>query len=147
MENFLAASLGTLSYGERIKKLRKHPSFFYRDPNTNGWEPVSCINLYDYVAQDIGIAKAHDLGSQRMSWLIHLLTNWMGDDGFLEKLNVRLDLPNLFGDTTWCKGKVTRKYMEGEKALVDIDVWCENQRSERTAHGSATVRLLSRQIV
>ena len=97
MENFLAATGGTICYASRIQQLRRHPAFFYRDPNTNFWEPVSNVNLYDYVAQAVGIPKAFDLGAQRISWLGHLLTNWMGNDGFLEKLSVKLQLPNLFG--------------------------------------------------
>lgn len=144
MENFLAVVGGTLSYSSRIQQLRRHPAFFYHDPNTNFWEPVSNVNLYDYVAQAVGIPRAFDLGAQRISWLGHLLTNWMGNDGFIEKLYVKLLRPNLFGDTQWCKGKVVRKYTEAEHPLVECDIWCENQRSEKTAAGKAVVRLLSK---
>jgi hypothetical protein len=34
--------------------------------------------------------------------------------------------------------------MEGTRALVDVEVWAENQLGEVTARGSATVELLRR---
>ena len=147
MENFFAAAGGVTCYKPRIEQYRKHPAFFYRDPNTHFPEPVSNVNLYDYVAQAVGIPRAYDLGAQRISWLGHLLTNWMGDDGFLARLNVKLLLPNLFGDTQWCKGKVARKYTEDGNSLLDCDIWCENQRGERTAGGTATVRLVTKRFL
>jgi hypothetical protein len=49
------------------------------------------------------------------------------------------------GDTTWCRGKVIGKHeAEGEK-IVECEVWCENQRGERTAMGSATASLPSKE--
>ena len=52
----------------------------------------------------------------RTNWLAHLITNWMGDDGFLKRLRAELRLFNVLGDTTWLKGKVTQKYIkDGEE--------------------------------
>lgn len=147
MEKYFAAAGGISCYATMINFLRKHPAFFYRDPNTNFPEPMTSVNLHDYAAQGAGVPRAFDSGGQRMSWLGHLMTNWMGDYGFLAKLNVKLIRPNLFGDTQWCKGKVARKYTEGEHFYVDCDIWCENQRGQQTAIGTATVRLLAKQIV
>ena len=146
MEHFIAAMSYMPTYLSGVQLFRRHPSFFYRDPNTNDWQPVSTVNLYDYAAQAVGMPRFYDRGEQRISWLVHLLTNWMGDVGFLEKLNVRLVLPNLRGDVQWCKGRVSRKYVRDEHFLVDCDIWCENQRGEHTATGKATIRLYSRQV-
>ena len=33
---------------------------------------------------------------------------------------------NIVGDTTYCKGKVTRKYVKDKTALVDIAIAAEN---------------------
>src|SRR3546814_20210891 len=70
-----------------------------------------------------------------------LMTDWMGDDGFLRRLNVRVRDHNLLGDATWCKGTVTAKRVEEGQAIVSADIWCENQRGARTAVGSAEVVL------
>lgn len=87
---------------------------------------------------------AYDYGPERISWLAHLLTNWMGDAGFLRQLNVQVRRFNMVGDLTTCHGLVTGK-ARGSQALVHCDVWAENQRGERTAFGTATVELPSRQ--
>jgi hypothetical protein len=34
---------------------------------------------------------------------------------------------------------VTRKYVEGGENFVDLEIWAENPKGERTAAGSATV--------
>ena len=75
----------------------------------------------------------------------HLLTNWMGDDGFLKAMHVELRRFNVVGDTTWCKGKITGKRIEGGEYLVDMDIWGENQRQQVTTRGNATIRLPSRE--
>jgi hypothetical protein len=74
-----------------------------------------------------------------------MMTNWMGDDGFLKRLSAQGRLFNLFGDTQWMSGKVVKKYKEGREYAVDLDIWCDNQRGERTTIGSATVWLPSKE--
>ena len=72
------------------------------------------------------------------------MTNWMGDDGFLKRLSGRCRKMIAFGDTTWIRGKVSGKSMEGNEALVECDLRGENQRGEVTTTGQAVVRLPSR---
>jgi hypothetical protein len=74
----------------------------------------------------------------------HLLTNWIGDHGFLKKMYVELRRFNVLGDTTWCRGRVTAKRVEEGEKLVDLKIWGENQRQEITTKGTATVRLPSK---
>jgi hypothetical protein len=50
------------------------------------------------------------------------------------------------GDCTWLKGRVSRKYVKDRHALVDLEVWGENQRGEVTTPGLATVILPAREI-
>lgn len=97
------------------------------------------------LARQVGGPGAYDFGSQRISWLGMLLTNWQGDDGFLWKLRAELRRFNIVGDTTWCKGKVVRKYIDNRKYCVGIECWGENQRGEVTMPGTATVILPSRE--
>jgi hypothetical protein len=92
-------------------------------------------------AHVVGMPGAYDIGHQRVGWVSHLLTNWMGDDGFLKKLRVRITEPNVLGDTTWCHGKVEAKYIvEGDHVVV-CGVWTENQLGRVTASGMAVVSL------
>ena len=82
----------------------------------------------------------------RETWLIHLCTDWMGDDAWLWKLDCQFRKFNYVGDTHWMRGRVTRKYLvEQDRPAVDLEVWGENQRGEKTTPGHATVLLPSRQ--
>ena len=92
-------------------------------------------------AHKVGVPSSYDYGPQRAAWMGHLITNWMGDDGFINKLRVELRRFNLVGDTTWCKGKVTKKYFKDKEPIVEIDIWAEDQRGEVTAKGNAVVLL------
>ena len=104
---------------------------------------------------------AYDYGPERISWLGHLMTNWIGDDGFLRRLNVQVRRHNIIGDLTTCNGRVTAKWVEPggtggvppttaagaatERAhLVECEVWGDNQRGERTCLGMAVAELPSR---
>ena len=48
------------------------------------------VHMEETRAQEIGIPGAYDYGCQRSSWLGHVLTNWMGDDGFLKSFYMEL---------------------------------------------------------
>ena len=103
------------------------------------------VHWEDEFARDVGAPAAYDYGPQRISWLGHLMTNWIGDDGFLKRLSVEVRRFNIIGDTTWCKGKVTRKYIDNGEHLVECEIWAENQRGEITAPGKAIVSLPSKE--
>ena len=130
------------AHGLKFRELRKHPSFGYRDPETGALGTIAEVHAMTDAAQGAAIPSAYDLGSQRNSWMTQPLINWMGDDGFLKNLKASYRLFNIYGDTQFIKGKVTKKYTENGEHLVDVDVWCENQRGEITAPGEATVILM-----
>jgi hypothetical protein len=82
----------------------------------------------------------------RETWLIHLCTDWMGDDAWLWKLDCQFRRFNYVGDTHWMRGRVTDRLLaEGDRPAVTLDVWGENQRGETTTPGHATVLLPSRE--
>jgi len=117
----------------------------YRDPITGALEPMANVHFLDSAAKLLaGIPVPFDLGMQRVSWLGHLLTNWMGDEGFLKKLYARCQNVVIFGDTNWCRGKVSGKHAESGEHFVQCDIWSENQTGEMTAQGQAIVALPSR---
>lgn len=133
-----------VAHGVKIKQLRKHPGFSFRDPETGALGTIAEVHTMTDVARGAAVPYAYDIGTQRNSWLIHALTNWMGDDGFLKKLNASYRRFNVYGDTQFAKGKVTKKYIQNGEHLVDVEVWCENQRGEVTAPGEGTIVLPSK---
>jgi len=133
------------AHGLVLAFLRRHPGGDMVDSQTGIADVPELVHMEESRAQTVGIPGAYDYGCQRISWLGNLITNWMGDDGFLKKLRGELRRFNIVGDTTWLKGKVTRKYVEDGQYLVDIDCWGENQRGEMTMPGTAVVVLPSKE--
>jgi acyl dehydratase len=94
------------------------------------------------------ISAAHPrrvvVGQQTEAWRYIMLTNWMGDDGFLWKFSAQIRKMNMIGDTTWSKGKVINKYCDNGKYCVDIELQSVNQTGSVTVTGKATIILPSR---
>jgi len=132
------------AHGLFLHYQRRHPAIGMRDSPTGMNDVPELVHFEGTRAQEIGIARAYDLGPQRISWRCHLLTNWMGDDGFLKRLYVELRRFNMLGDTTWCKGKVSAKYIKNSEHCSDIECWGVNQRNEINMAGQATIVLPSR---
>lgn len=125
---------------------RRHPAIGMLDSATGEVDVPELVHFQDTVAQEIGTSLAYDYGYQRISWLGNLLTNWVGDNGFVKRMYAELRGLNYVGDTTWCKGRVTKKYFdENGEPCVDVECWGENQRGEITMPGQATLILPSRE--
>lgn len=91
-----------------------------------------------------GLPAPMDEGPIRAAQPSQLMTDWIGDYGWLSKLNLQIRHPIYAGDTTTWKGKVINKYVSGDQHFVECEVWGENQRGQVSTKGSATVILPSR---
>ena len=140
------ANLNPLAFERWLVHRRRHPADVYVNPETGLLDSPAASIFVDSLAREFGFPSAHDTGVQRVAWLAGLLTNWMGDDGFLKKMDVDILLPNIIGDSTWCKGKVTGKRVENGEHLVECNIWAENQRKEVTAKGNAVMMLISKAV-
>jgi len=143
---FVTATNPVRTYGGSIRFRERHPLAEFYDVETGRFDAWERSMLDPEVAQQFGFPLAHEAWGQRVSWLGSMLTNWMGDDGWLRKLSVQLTRPNLHVDTTWSKGEVVAKAQRDGKAVVDVRLWCENQRGETTAKGTAEIVLQSRAV-
>lgn len=125
------------------QQYKAHPALGI--PNALGIpEPPERVHWENELARDVGVPAAYDYGPERVSWLGNLVTNWMGDDGFLKKLNVQVRRHNILGDTTWCYGKVVRKFVDGDDHIIECSVQAVNQNGEISAIGEASVVLPGR---
>ena len=95
-------------------------------------------------ALEVGAPGAYDYGPERCSWLTHHATNWMGDDGFLRKASCQIRRHNPDGDVIFIDGKITRKFEEDGKHLVEIEQKAITHRDELSAQGTAIVELPSK---
>jgi hypothetical protein len=121
------------------------PRFYHRDelgvPDVMQrvhWDPAFAVKS--------GNPTTFDYGRMRETWLVHALTDWMGDDAWLWRLRVEFRQFNYVGDVQWITGEVTRSYLaEGGRPAVEIALRCTNQRGVETTPATATVLLPSRE--
>lgn len=73
-----------------------------------------------------------------------LLTDWIGDEGFIHKFHMEMRRSNYVGDTMVIKGKVTKKYIQDNEHYVEADIWAENEREGVTTPSRCTVILPSK---
>jgi acyl dehydratase len=134
------------AHGVQLRQYRRHPAWAFRDPNTHALEPVFSVhyNKGAALAQG-GLPMQYDIGFQRHCWQIHLLTNWIGDDGWLRRSSVEYRKFVYHSDVVWLRGKITKKYVDdNDENCIDIETSTVNQRGEEVMPGRATVILPSR---
>jgi hypothetical protein len=133
-----------LRLGARNRK--RIPRFFHRD-DLNVPDVMQRVHWDPEFARRAGNPTTFDYGRMRETWLIHLCTDWMGDDAWLWKLDCEFRKFNFVGDTQWLHGTIVDKYLaEGGRPAVDLEVWARNQRGETTTPGHATVLLPSKEM-
>ena len=135
------------THGVVLQAAVKHPGHFFRNPEAGGGVEYTGIGHHrESVAKEVGVPGTYDYGPQRSAWMCSLVTNWMGDAGVLKRVRTEMRRFNIVGDTTFCQGKVVRKYVKDKTGLVDIEIAAVNQRGEVTTPGLATVALPSRDV-
>jgi hypothetical protein len=102
-------------------------------------------HMEDEPARPFGLDRAFGMGNLRYAYLHDLLMNWIGRDGWIKSLGCQYRGYNLKGQTLTCWGKVTRKHVEGNLHLVDLEVGVNNEDGENQSPGFATVYLPVRQ--
>ncbi|NIN52713.1 MAG: acyl dehydratase [Nitrososphaeria archaeon] len=141
-----AAPVPILAHGLSLRLYRKHPAWGFRDPNTFAMEPIYGVHYNMSAAKAAGLPFPYDVGVQRQSWLIHMFTNWMGDEGWLKRCYAEYRRFIYLSDVVWVRGKIIKKYIDEEgEHCVDIETNAINQRGENTMPGRGTVILPSRE--
>ena len=142
--------MGMGLYGVKALRLgyqqrQKVPKFF-RPDDLNVPDVQQRVHWDQEWARRAGNPAIYDYGRMRETWLIHLCTDWMGDDAWLWKLDCEFRKFNYVGDTHWMRGRVARRYVtDDDRPAVDVDVSGQNQRGEITTPGHATILLPSRE--
>ena len=91
------------------------------------------------IAAGRGMPGPFDNGVMRFAWAAPLITNWMGDNGFLRKLEVQVRAPGIYGDVTTYDGAVSEK--DAEKSIVTVEFTGTNQTGQVSTKGTARVEL------
>jgi acyl dehydratase len=150
LNDIIAFSVGAIgSAGGELSTKRRDLAVRHPEEVANtrplGWQtervPPGQGHMDPRVAQAVGMPNVYDNGWLRVCWMGQLCTDWMGDDGWLKVLDVKLFLPNVLGDVLRLRGSVTRKYLDGDDGCVDLTIRAERQDGEVSCSGQATVLL------
>jgi acyl dehydratase len=121
--------------------------------------PIQQIQLTRYagasgdfnpIHQDHEFAKAAGMGDVfahgmlTMGFVAQSVTDWAGA-GSVRKIGVRFGGLVRLKDVVTCKGRVLGKSSKDGRHTVELELWAENQRSEKVVTGKATVALPSRE--
>jgi len=121
-------------------------------------EPIRQIQLTRYagasgdfnpIHQDDTFAKAAGMGGVfahgmlSMGFVAQAVTDWAGA-GAVRKLGVRFAALVRLKDVVTCRGRVVGKSSTDDANLVELEVWAENQKTEKVVTGRATVILAAR---
>ena len=107
-------------------------------------EDYLSIHYDEAAAKATGLPGCIIQGYFKCGLLGRMLTDWLGEGGTLKKIGVSYRGMDFPGDTLTCRGRVTNKYVKEGENYVELDIWTENQRGEKTTPGTAVVALPSR---
>ncbi len=131
-------------------------NYYRRAKEAPGEARVNPVTNWPYWVEQLEFASYHTCrlrgvsypfapGMQQACLAGHLLSNWMGDDGFLRRLRMEIYNVFMYGDINWYRGEVIDKYREkiGDNTYgaVEVKIDVGNQLGEKVGAGDATVYL------
>ena len=120
------------------KNRQRVPKFYVKN-ELGFWDSAQRCHWDDEWAQRMGHPAAYDYGVMRTNWMVHLVTNWMGDDAWIWKISASVRKFNYHGDVTYVSGVV--RDVDHDAGSVTIDLSGENQRGEITCDARMVVLL------
>lgn len=134
-------------YWEDISVGTELPSLA-RTPNTKRvvmW--AGAVDQYDEIHFDKDVALKSGFpgvilhGSMKGAFLMQMFTECIGLQGAIRRISWRHDKTDFPGKEIRCRAKAAKKYMEDTEALIDFDIWIENEDGVRTSSGAASIIL------
>ena len=134
------------AHEETLMQQEKKPAWFFRDPATSAWEPIFAVHYSIDGARAMGLPYPYDIGIQRHCWLVQMLTNWTGDEGWLKRCYAEYRNFVFLSDVIRITGKVTEKYVdENGEYCVRVKTSAVNQRGAEVMPGEAEICLPSKE--
>jgi acyl dehydratase len=119
---------------------------FERTTGFHNWNRYAAVNdefvpihMDDDAGRLAGYPSAFGMGNLQWAYLHNLLRQWIGDEGDILSLNCQFRSANVKGQTVTAHGTVTAVRDDGNRRIVDLDVWTEEQSGTKLAPGRATV--------
>lgn len=121
---------------------------FEKDDTTGFYYYLGFHHYEDRAARAMGAPRSTLYTALSRHLLCRLVTNWMGDDGFIRTYHYRLVNPsNLLGEILIGRGMVENKCIDGSEHLVKLKVWIENMRGGISESAIIIVSVLSKKVL
>jgi acyl dehydratase len=130
--------------GAEVPPLVKHPTTRQLVKWAGASGDLYEIHYDKDFAQSQGLPGVIVHGWLTASFLAQLVTDWMGEEATLKKFGCSYRGMHVPGEDILIKGKVAKKYEAEGQPCVELELWAENTKGERTVPGTATVYLPSR---
>jgi acyl dehydratase len=138
----MSASLGDLKVGDEIPPFVKGPITRQQLAEwcaaENDYYP---IHYDDRLAKTMGLPGAPIQGTYRYALMGQMLTRWLGSRGVLKSISCAYRGLNLEDETLTCRAKILRNEAQGSAREIEVEIWVENAKGERSTNGRATVLL------
>jgi acyl dehydratase len=135
-----------VSVGQKIPFLRRGPisvaHIMRWSAASENWHRIH----YDhrFATQHDGLPDVMVNGSWKQNMLIQLLNDWVGQTGWLWRIDFQFRAMNVPGETLTAWGVVEAKAERGPYGLVDLKIGLTNEAGVESTPGNATVVLASR---
>jgi acyl dehydratase len=99
------------------------------------------IHYDEHLAKSMGLPGAPIQGTYRYALMGQMLSRWLGSRGTLKSISCSYRGLNLEDETITCRGKVVRNEAGSAGREIELEIWVENAKGERSTSGRATVLL------
>lgn len=133
-----------LAVGDEIPSLVKCPDTRQLVMYAGAADDYTPIHYDKDLAAKAGHRSVIVHGALKSAFLAQMLTDWIGETGWITELAVSYRAVDYAGDRLTCRGRVREKSVEDGRYLVSCDVWIENAAGAVTTPGTAMVSLPSK---
>jgi len=127
--------------GQEIPSLAKTPTHIQMLIWGGAVDDYNPMHADNKVAERAGYKEPIVFGPLVFSFLVQLVTSWMGPDGWLKKIIVRHNAPAFADDEIICRGTVIKKYVEGQEHYVELQIQADYPNREEATSGLAIVSI------
>ncbi len=120
---------------------REQVEAYVRITSMGGGGGAESYFLNEGAASRSGLERPIAHGGLTTSIALKLVTDWVGEAGWLRSMEATFRRPAMHGDHLRVIGLVTDTHMEDGRGLVKLDVYLENERGERPVQAVAVAEL------
>ena len=95
-------------------------------------------------AQGTGLPDRITHGALKHALLGRLLQEWVGDQGRVKRVACQYRGMDMVEEDVVCRGVVTKKSQQGDENIVELEIWTEDPKGQKTTPGTGVVSLPSR---